>query len=35
MFQEWTGVNRSVLETLKSWMKSQGLVLETVLNQGW
>jgi len=34
MFLEWTGVNRSVLETLKSRMKSQGLVLETVLNRG-
>jgi hypothetical protein len=34
MFQERTGVNRPVLETLKSWMKSQGLVQETVLDRG-
>jgi hypothetical protein len=34
MFLEWTDVSRSVLETLKSWMKSQGLVQEIVLDRG-
>jgi uncharacterized membrane protein YqiK len=34
MFQERADVNRSVLETLKSRMKSQGLVLEMVSIRG-